>query len=436
MNNLVVREWGRIVRAQYNAQNSFDEIEVNDQAWLFLSKIAQSPDKNHRYLSFVNPHTLKIGGFVGVIATPDGTQIEILPKHRVTLDTPGLVDTRKLLLRMLKAAKILPFIESTDALIDTLKQPLPEVLIGRFLQDLAQVVRKGIRKDYQRIEAQEVFLKGQLQTARQLRQSPAKQTQFCIEYDVFSDNRAENRLIHSALILVTKWSQYLPNQRLARELRFAFDDVPKSCHIAQDLQAWRTSRDMQYYQNLLPWLKLILSQYSPFATANHHASISFLLPMDKLFEAYVASEIQRSLPACYQLKTQSTKYYLATQNARPLFQLRPDLVIYRGNELVAVLDTKWKLLDQNQPDGKAGIAQADMYQLFAYGHKCLNGKGQLILIYPHWASFTQPLESFIFGDHLTLDVIPFDLDNEQRNFNNQAWLQAINSLLRGNADWQ
>ena len=430
-NNLVVREWGRVVRAQYNAQNGFDEIEVNDQAWLFLSKIAQSSDKNHRYLTFVNPHILKVCGFVGVIATPDGVQIEILPKHTSMLDEPypkgttGLLDSRKLLLRMLKAAKVLPFIESTDALIDTVKQPLPEVLIGRFLQDLVQVVRKGIRKDYQRIEAQERFLKGQLQTARQLRQSPAKQTQFCIEYDVFSDNRAENRLIHSALILVTKWSQYLPNQKLARELRFTFDDVPESRHISQDLQAWRTSRDMQYYQNLLPWLKLILSQYSPFATANHHAGISFLLPMDKLFEAYVASEIQRALPSGYRLQTQSTQHYLATQTNRPIFQLRPDLVIYRGNELVAVLDTKWKLLDQNQPDGKAGIAQADMYQLFAYGQKCLPGKGRLVLIYPQWVGFTESLAPFEFSEHLTLDVIPFDLDSEQRNINNQAWLQAI-----------
>lgn len=421
INNLVVREWGRIVRAQHNAQTSFDQINVNDQAWLFLSNIAQSSDKNHRYLTFVNAHTLKAQGFVGVIATPDGTQIEILPKHNSQVDEAGLVASRKLLLRMLKAAKVLPFIESTDALLDKLKQPLPEVLIGRFLQDLAQVVRKGIRRDYQRIEAQERFLKGQLHTARQLRQSPAKQTQFCIEYDVFSDNRAENRLIHSALILVTKWSQYLPNQKLARELRFAFDDVPQSRHISQDFQAWRTSRDMAYYQVLLPWLKLILSQYSPFATANHHEGVSFLLPMDKLFEAYVANEIQRGLPSGYRLQTQSTKHYLAMQNAKPIFQLRPDLVIYRGSELVAVLDTKWKLLDQNQPDGKAGIAQADMYQLFAYGHKLLSGQGKLALIYPQWSGFHQALAPFEFEPKLSLNVLPFDL-NDELSPNNQAWL--------------
>jgi 5-methylcytosine-specific restriction enzyme subunit McrC len=303
---------------------------------------------------------------------------------------------------------------------------LPEVLIGRFLQDLAQVVRKGIRKDYQRIEAQERFLKGQLHTARQLRQSPVKQTQFCIEYDVFNDNRAENRLIHAALISITRVSQYLPNQKLARELRFAFDAVPVSTQIASDFQAWRTSRDMQYYQTLLPWLKLILSQYSPFATANQHAGISFLLPMDKLFEAYVASEIQRGLPPGYQLKTQSSAKYLATQNGRSMFQLRPDLIIYRGNELLAVLDTKWKLLDQTQPDGKAGIAQADMYQLFAYGQKVLNGQGNLVLIYPQWQGFTKPLVPFQFNESLSLVVLPFDLDTAEHNlFAHQAWLAKV-----------
>ena len=424
--SLVLREWGRIVRSEQNKQVGFDEIEVGQQAWLFLAKIAQSSDKTHRYLTFLNTHTLKAQGFVGVIATPDGTQIEILPKHAPMIEEPGLIASRKLLLRMLKAAKVLPFIASTDALIDTLKQPLPEVLIGRFLQDLAQVVRKGIRKDYQRIEAQERFLKGQLHTARQLRQSPVKQTQFCIEYDVFNDNRAENRLIHAALISITRVSQYLPNQKLARELRFAFDAVPVSTQIASDFQAWRTSRDMQYYQTLLPWLKLILSQYSPFATANQHAGISFLLPMDKLFEAYVASEIQRGLPPGYQLKTQSSAKYLATQNGRSMFQLRPDLIIYRGNELLAVLDTKWKLLDQTQPDGKAGIAQADMYQLFAYGQKVLNGQGNLVLIYPQWQGFTKPLVPFQFNESLSLVVLPFDLDTAEHNlFAHQAWLAKV-----------
>ena len=428
INNLVMCEWGRIIRAQQNSQNSFNQIEVNNQAWLFLSKIAQSSDKAHRYLSFINGHTLKVHGFVGVIATPDGVQIEILPKHKPILEEPGLVDSRKLLLKMLAAAKVLPFIESTDALLEKLKQPLPEVLINRFLQALAQVVRQGIRKDYIRVEAQERFLKGQLQTARQLRQSPAKQTQFCIEYDVFSDDRAENRLIHSALILVSKWSQYLPNQKLARELRFAFDEVPISHHIMQDFKAWRTSRDMHYYQPLLPWLKLILSQYSPFSTANQHSGISFLLPMDKLFEAYVAHHIQRNLPIGYNLKTQMSRNYLATQGGKQVFQLRPDLVLYRDKSPIAILDTKWKLINQSQTyengseDAKSGIAQSDMYQLFAYGHKVLKGQGRLVLIYPCCATFNQPLDMFKFSETISLQVLPFDLENEE---NNQAWLSSI-----------
>lgn len=423
LNHLVLREWGRVVRAQDNAQTHFDEIEVNHQAWSFLAQIAQSSDKAHRYLRFVSPSVLKVQGFVGVVMTPDGTQIEILPKCQTRFDEADLLASRKLLLRMLKAAKVLPFLEATDALLDKIKQPLPEVLISRFLQDLARVVRQGIRKDYQRIEAQERFLKGQLQTARQLRQSPAKQTQFCIEYDVFSDNRAENRLIHAALILLSRWSQYLPNQKLARELRVAFDGVPVSRQIALDFQAWSSGRDMAYYQTLLPWLRLILSQYSPFATASQHAGISFLLPMDRLFEAYVASQIQSSLPAGYQLKTQSTAQYLAIQNSKPIFQLRPDLVIYHKDKLVAVLDTKWKLLDQNQPDGKAGISQADMYQLFAYGHRLLNANGRLVLIYPKWQRFNHPLVPFEFGEDLTLDVVPFDLENASNL--NQAWLLSL-----------
>jgi 5-methylcytosine-specific restriction enzyme subunit McrC len=78
-----------------------------------------------------------------------------------------------------------------------------------------------------------------------------------------------------------------------------------------------------------------------------------------------------------------------------------------------VLDTKWKLLDATAATGsdKYGLSQGDLYQLHAYGHGYLDGKGDLVLIYQATEAFSAPLPVFEFPKHpdLRLWVLPFDL---------------------------
>ena len=74
-----------------------------------------------------------------------------------------------------------------------------------------------------------------------------------------------------------------------------------------------------------------------------------------------------------------------------------------------MLDTKWQLIN-GSPDAsskKYGLSQADLYQLFAYGEKYLNGTGVLFLIYPRHTLFPEPLPHFAFTDDLKLWAIPF-----------------------------
>jgi 5-methylcytosine-specific restriction enzyme subunit McrC len=57
------------------------------------------------------------------------------------------------------------------------------------------------------------------------------------------------------------------------------------------------------------------------------------------------------------------------------------------------------------------FSQSDFYQLFAYGHKYLEGgQGELALIYPRRAVLQEALKPFEFAPGLTLKLIPFDLE--------------------------
>ncbi len=82
------------------------------------------------------------------------------------------------------------------------------------------------------------------------------------------------------------------------------------------------------------------------------------------------------------------------------------------------MDTKWKLIDQNDRGGRYGLKDSDIQQMFAYSHYYLDHESEVILVYPYRAGkFDQPLEDFGFRhtDGARLRVVPFNLD-EPENF--------------------
>lgn len=91
-----------------------------------------------------------------------------------------------------------------------------------------------------------------------------------------------------------------------------------------------------------------------------------------------------------------------------MFQLRPDLLLTDGGHQW-VMDTKWKMLKGDRST-KYGLSQADLYQLFAYGQRYLNGAGDLFLIYPKNEAVDWPIAEFDFQGGLRLHVVPFNLE--------------------------
>ena len=414
MQSLVIREFGEIhIRHnEINEVNTIDKIFINETAFKALEELAGDDDKSTRFLKFKKSTVLKVQNFVGVITTPDSTQIEILPK----ISDENTADKSRLILeKMLKVVNDIDLLESTKADVKIQNKPLPEVLISGFLDCVDKIIKQGIRRGYNRIAGQEKFLKGQLQTHKQLNEPQHRQHLFHIQYDVFSANRCENRLINSALKQILRWSKDYENQKTTRHYLAFFDEVPLSKNYKLDFDGWSKNRDMNYYQAVLPWLKLILNMQSPWTLKDKNAGISFLIPMEKLFEKYVAKILQKQLPKNYTLKTEPKKYLSSDPKA---FQMKPDIAIYKDGKIVKILDTKWKLIDENltyengKEDKKKGISQSDIYQLFAYGKKYSVEK--VVLIYPRWNGFKTDF-GFKLDDNLCLNIVNFNLENNTIN---------------------
>lgn len=390
---------------------TLDCAQVSESAFDYLCRLSERFSRSGaRLLQVENRRRLKLDNFVGVVQTPCGTVLEIVPKHYSA--GGSLPEARALLRRLLLALLDLPTRDVGAASLQLFDAPMSEWVMGRYLQELDTLVSRGLRFEYQRVDEELPFLRGQLNLNQQLRQPPGREHRFHVRHEVYLPDRPENRLLKLALDRVRQSTQDANHWRLAQELSFRLVQIPVSRQIEQDFRAWGQDRLLAHYRPIKPWCELILNQHMPLAVAGDYEGISLLFPMEKLFERFVARWLRAALMPGVEMRTPARSQSLCEHQQKPIFQLEPDIFIADGGQRW-ILDTKWKLLNASERANKYGLSQSDFYQLFAYGQKYLGGTGRMALIYPLTETFQIPLDAFNFNGGLVMEVLPFDLNQER-----------------------
>lgn len=422
-----LREYGTVVEGNCFDQRGLDEIQVPTLVFQELVDLSLQFKKNGvSILHLETQRRLKVDNYVGIIQTKCGNVIEILPKHvEDNLDQEAILENeRALLKKMLLALWNLPKPrEAGQASLQTFPMPLNEWLMQYFLEHCEQLIQRGLRSEYSTIEEQSSFLKGKLDVTKMMRQPVTKQHLLPIHYDEFLPNTAPNRLLKSALEKICKLTQNNDNWRLAIELKERMSGIPQSAIYRLDFQQWHTGRLLAHYDAIKPWCQIILGDEIPLALTGDTEGFSFLFRMEKLFEAYVFRKLQAQYSKDYRIQRHKKNKYLCHHNGKNRFNLRPDIYFEAKNKNIhsnMILDTKWKLLDQNSEDQRYGISDGDMQQMFAYSYMYLEHDGPIVLIYPKSSKFNRALPEFRLNKH-EIDqgknpeilVLPFDLDNDE-----------------------
>ena len=356
---------------------------------------------------------IKFQQYVGVLRCPDGVVLEILPKVFRHDETPEAA--RAILLKMLAATPEMTPLLHTAASVQLTKMPLLEVFLQLALDSFAQVIQRGLRRDYRTEQGNLPTLRGRLLVSQHLQHNLTNQAQFFTAHDDYTPNRAENRLLKSALLLANRIARSAKQQHLAHELLVRIGDVPASMQLAQDWRAVRLDRNMSYYRPALAWAKILLSQSSPLTNAGQYDALSLWFDMNQLFERYVWVCLNRDLTSGHQLIAQSQeKTVLHRHSSEKIEQhgrLKPDLLYQINGKTQQVLDTKWKMIDTANPMN--ALNPADLYQMQAYAAAHLPEGGQVCLIYPKTDRFEQPVIgwrfSHIHGGQIELRLLPFCL---------------------------
>lgn len=343
---------------EFIEENSGDDVEERLSDFLRIS--------SHKGFKVIKPQN-----YVGVINIDNKVQIEILPKIDI-IDENKL---RNLFLKMLSCLKEFKGKSFKNAQINDSKLPIYEVFIQMYLNEVQELLKRGLKSDYLAIEENLTFFKGKFLINQHLKHNIVRKDRFFMAYDEFHINRPENRLIKTTLLKLNKITTNGRNQLLAKRLLAEFEMVGQSMNIDKDFSLVKKDRNSQAYQSLMIWSQIFLKNKS-FSTFKGTKNVNALLfSMEKIFEAYVAKKLKIQFPE-WNVETQKKDKYLF-DNPKS-FRLKPDIYMSKDGSSI-VLDTKWKKLNQDESKNY-GISQVDMYQMYAYAYKY--DVENIILIYP------------------------------------------------------
>lgn len=352
---------------------------------------------------------IKFASHCGVISLGD-LSIEILPKiYGVEAEDRG--SSRNALVRMLSKARRLKLHEVGPAGISPQKRSLLDIFILHFCERLRIQLTRGMIRKYIKREKNLNVLRGKLRIDQQLRRNLVHQERLFCQYDELSVDNAYNQILKYVLGVLLKAATGNRALREVSELRTRFEPITDSVADISTLDSLSFDRLTERYEPIFDQCRYFLEGLYPDVVAGKKNCLSLLFDMNRLFEAYVASELRKHAGIQHlRVREQGPRNYFARlkNSDQPVFSMKPDIsFVDQKNQVVMIADTKWKMLDEREKNLE--ISQADMYQMGSYasryGVKCL------ALLYPMQEKLTEPVYMTLEGTEVTLLVQPVDISD-------------------------
>lgn len=306
--------------------------------------------------------SIKFSSLCGVIQA-GSLLVEVLPK---IAEDDGF--DRALLLRMIALASDFPLASLDADKLAVQQHSLLLALVRWFCDELARQLHQGMVKAYVTEEVALSAIRGRWRPVMDMLRHAGRPDRMQCEFDELTANNSYNQVLKAALRRVmplARRSEEL-SRKVAQLLGWMVDVDDRLICVAQ-LDELPMNRLTQRYARALMMARWFLSSRAPGLRQGGSRGLALLFDMNQLFQRCLGALIRRVLPNDLHLREEGPRRHLATdQLGQRHFQLRPDLCILRGDEVLAIADAKWKLLDFESVGGRAGVGQADAYQMHAY----------------------------------------------------------------------
>lgn len=420
---VTITEYGRIY-----AGDIINGVQITKQDIKDLKQFIDENNENSSTLSSLEEYLKPIrngvqaNNYVGVLRTNSGLTIEILPK--IANNHHDLSDIKKLFIKMLLTVKQINGKTFEMADLSVNDNRLIEIFISMFLNEVHEIINRGLKSDYIVMEQNESYLKGKLNIQKQIQLNSFNKTRFHSKFDEFDINIPENHIIKSTLLFLKKESINGHNQKMINMYLHYFDSVSSIRDIDNTFKKIKKNREYSYYDQAIIWAEIFLEKKSFTSFTGSSLAYALLFPMEKVFESYVAHMIKNHL-SNHVVYLQDSRYYLFDDDGsgNKHYRLKPDIIIKNSEtKLVTIVDTKWKILNATGP------AQSDLYQMYAYNSRYKHygeDVNKVILLYPQSNVYEEKVltSKKLFADN---EEIKSKIEIVYVNLFNDNWIHKFN----------
>lgn len=280
--------------------------------------------------------------FVGRVRLPT-VDLEIRPKTPI-----------KNVLRLIAYAQRVP--ELLQGVDDSSDGCLEDLVVAAFVETVERLIHRGLRRDYVEREGELRTLRGRIDVTRQLRRPFEVSPTLDCRYQEHTLDTAFNRALR--FTASRAWSEWPSLQNRIVALRSRLQDVPLRSVRPEDLDRFVYDRLDEYYEPAHRLCRLVLEGARVALDHGEAAPAgSFLIDMNRVFEAFLGRWLEENVRAPFRVELQPPHRLDLEQR----ITVRPDVVIYRADVVVGVLDAKYKVV--RQP------ANEDVYQALAYARR-------------------------------------------------------------------
>lgn len=334
--------------------------------------------------------------YVGVLQAGDLT-IEVLPKADAVPDTAtppteNFDRWRRLLLRMLAEAGLLPVDSFNTALLHERENSLLDLYLALFLTEVETLLHRGLVKRYRQRDGQVKALKGSLLFGPHLARNVVHQERFYTRHQTYDPNHLPHRLLRQALVVLPALTPSPTLHGQAARALLAWPEVAAVRPTPATFARLRYDRKTAAYRPALRIARLLLLRLSPEVSSGPQELIALFFNMNHIWEAYLLRTLRRLAPAGWVVSKPAKVVFWQAENGQQS-RMQPDILLRHPTHGSIILDAKWK-----RPDNRH--AETDLRQLFAYAHHF--GATRVRLLYPQAGAeaavegeFTRPL--FVAG---------------------------------------
>lgn len=316
------------------------------------------------------------------------------------------------LLQMLKECRLLRINQIDKANLNLKSNSILETYLELFLSETEKLLHEGLVKKYRKEEANKLAMKGQLLFGQHIVRNLVHKERFYVRFTDYNQTNIFNQLLYKTLCLIPVISSSAQLADKVNRLLLDFPEMPDCIVTSTTFKKLLFDRKTERYKEALKICKMLLLNYRPDITGGSENVIAIVFDMNKLWEEFVFHRLVKSAGEGTRVSRQKKKQFWYNTIDSFYTRVKPDIVITKEGKKV-ILDTKWKLVDNNRPGDN------DLKQMFVYN--LLWDADQSILLYP--GNHENCKGSFL---HFNLSLVRRKSENEAHF--NQCSLEFINIL--------